>query len=142
MSRKKFWFVVILVLSIGVLSTGVFAQSTEHPFSTNLVVGGGNEASATDIGDVLVWNDAESLYIQYVVTKPGWCILETHLQVSTFLDDIPQANGNPIPGQFENNDQHDCAADFLYSDKTIISKGSEIEDRKRIHRRSSGKTHR
>jgi hypothetical protein len=34
------------------------------------------------------------------------------------------------------------AADFFYTDNTIISKGSEIEDRKRIHRRPSGETHR
>ena len=51
MSRKKYWLIVILVLSIAVFSSSVFAQSTEDPFSTDLVVGGGNEASGSVIDE-------------------------------------------------------------------------------------------
>ena len=128
MSRKKLWFVVILVLGIGVLSTGVFAQATQvDPFSTDLIVGGGNPASAMDIGDVQVWNDAESLYIRYVITDPSWCIVETHLQTATSLQDIPQRKGNPIPGQFEENDIHECVAQVLYT-YNLAEKGWSLDD--------------
>ncbi|MBA7552163.1 hypothetical protein ES705_44718 [subsurface metagenome] len=41
---------------------------------------------------------------------------ETHLHVATSLAGIPQTKkGNPIPGKFEENDEHDCVAEFLYT---------------------------
>jgi hypothetical protein len=69
-----------------------------------------------DVGDVLVWNDGDNLYVQYVVTDPEWCLTETHLHVATSLADIPQTKkGNPIPGHFDYNDEHNCVTKFLYT---------------------------
>ena len=49
---------------------------------------------------MLVWNDADNLYVRYIVDDP-WCLTETHLHVATSLALIPQKNNNPVPGQFE-----------------------------------------
>jgi hypothetical protein len=56
------------------------------------------------------------LYVKYVITESGWCITETHLQVATSLDGIPQTKKeNPIPGRFEENDKHDCVSAVEYT---------------------------
>jgi len=69
----------------------------------------------TDVGDVIVWHDDVNLYVRYVITDPEvWCITETHLQVATDPDEIPQKNGNPIPGKFDFKDEHNCVEEFLY----------------------------
>jgi hypothetical protein len=74
----------------------------------DLIAGGGNPASAMNVGDVLVWEDGGNLYAKYMTTG-DWCITGTHLQVATSLDGIPQKNGNPIPGKFEHKDAYALA---------------------------------
>jgi len=133
---KKYYFLIIVTLILGLVLTGCTLLSnvgqvpttgqsgvtylTKHtegdPFVTDLIADGGDSISATDVGEVLVWNDGETLYVQYVVTAP-WCLTETHLHV--FLDaveytDVPQKNGNPIPGKFDYKGKHDCLADYTY----------------------------
>jgi hypothetical protein len=53
-----------------------------------------------DAGDVIVWPEGNNLYVKFIVTKNGCALTETHLAVVGSLDDIPQKNDNPIPGQF------------------------------------------
>ncbi|MFX1233917.1 MAG: VWA domain-containing protein [Promethearchaeota archaeon] len=77
------------------------------PFVTDLIAGGGNPKSAIDVGDVVIWNDEDFLYITYV-TYGDWFISGTHLHVAADLGDIPQTKkGNPIPGHFDYNTCHD-----------------------------------
>ena len=69
------------------------------------------------VGEVEVWNDADNLYVKYVITDLDWCLTETHLHV--FLDnvgytDVPQKNGNPPPGQFDYKEEHECVPDYAY----------------------------
>jgi len=69
-------------------------------YTTDLIAGGGNPKSAMDAGQVTVSSDGESLEVTYQ-TEDGWEITETHLDIECSLDEIPQKNGNPIPGKFE-----------------------------------------
>ena len=61
------------------------------------------------VGHVEVWNDAENLYVKYVIDDTNdWCLTEIHLHV--FIDnidytDITLNNGNPPPGQFDYIDE-------------------------------------
>jgi len=65
-------------------------------------------------GSITVWNDADNLYVKYE-TVDSFCLTETHLEVGSSLDDIPQKNGNPIPGQFEYKTSHNCVSSFTYT---------------------------
>jgi hypothetical protein len=113
---KRIVYVLIAVsLMLALFPAMTSAHTEEEPFITDLIAGGGNEASAMNVGDILVWNNADTLYIKYVITDAEWCITETHLQVAASLDDIPQKNGNPIPGKFEENDEHDCVTEVPYT---------------------------
>jgi hypothetical protein len=67
----------------------------------------------TDAGDVIITSDSENLYVQYV-TADGWCLTETHLQVSTDPNAIPQKKGNPAPGKFEYKRKYDCVTEDTY----------------------------
>jgi hypothetical protein len=95
-------------------SVTAFAHTAENPFVTDLIAGGGNEASAMDVGDVRVWNDGDDLYVKYEVADEGWCITDTHLEVATSLENIPQNNGNPKPGHFTYKNEHDCVPGVEY----------------------------
>ncbi|MBW2996798.1 hypothetical protein KY349_00485 [Candidatus Woesearchaeota archaeon] len=62
-----------------------------------------------DAGDVTIWNDDSNLYVRYETTG-GWEMTETHLHVACSLEEIPQTKkGNPRPGHFAINDEHDPA---------------------------------
>jgi hypothetical protein len=90
------------------------ADAADEPVITDLIVGGGNEASAIDAGDVVVWTEGMDAYVKYV-TAEGWCLKETHLQVAASLAGIPQTNGNPNLGQFENKDIFKiCKSEHVY----------------------------
>ena len=67
------------------------------------------------VGNIITWNDGTNLYVKYVISDSDWCITETHLHVADILNDIPQKNGNPIPGKFMENDEHGCVKDVLYT---------------------------
>ncbi|MFO7891369.1 MAG: hypothetical protein R6V04_13640 [bacterium] len=70
----------------------------------------------TPVGNVEVTNDAENLYVKYFITEDDWCITETHLHVTDTLSEIPtNPRGNPIPGHFMENDEHDCVTEFTYT---------------------------
>jgi len=53
-----------------------------------------------DVGDLWVWNCGEHIHVQYWITKKGCSLMETHLAYGDDMSEIPQKNGNPIPGKF------------------------------------------
>lgn len=114
--KRIFLILFVVGVMLSLVSVTAFAHTEADPFITDLVAGGGNPKSAVDIGDVLVWNDGENLYVKYVVTDGAWCLTETHLEVALFLEDIPQTKkGSPIPGHFTYGGSHNCAASVEYS---------------------------
>ncbi|MEJ2251160.1 MAG: hypothetical protein P8Y97_16095 [Candidatus Lokiarchaeota archaeon] len=104
----------------------VIGHSSEEPFVTELIAGGGNEKSAIDVGEIRVWNDADYLYVKYVIDtdltpdNPSddgvpTLIYESHLHIEEHFMSIPQKNGNPIPGQFNYKTEHDPGvSEFTY----------------------------
>ena len=93
--------VSLVVISFLLVIPGlVLAHTADNPFRTDLIAGGGSKHKGTDVGDVLVWNDSDNLYVEYVVDAPGWKLIKTHLDVELSMEDIPQRHGNPVPGQF------------------------------------------
>jgi hypothetical protein len=99
---KKLIYLIVLSLMLILLPVAVSAYTADEPFKTDLLAG-----QHTVVGELLVWNDGDSLYIKYAATEPGWYLTETHLHVATSLDDIPQRKGNPVPGQFDYKAKHD-----------------------------------
>jgi hypothetical protein len=74
-----------------------------------------NAGQTIEVGGVEVWNDADTLYAQFI-TEGEWCMTEVHLQVGDGPDSIPQTQpnqktgkggGNPIPGHFAVNETFD-----------------------------------
>ena len=80
---------------------------------TNLIAGGGNPASETDVGDAVVFDDGDYLYLGALMAnwigptnedweESGWYILDAHAHVAVNATDIPQTKkGNPRPGKFD-----------------------------------------
>jgi len=128
---KKLFYLIVLALILGLVLTGCLLSNVgqvpvteqsgityltknteQYPFVTDLIADGRD--SAIDVGDVLVWNDGDDLYVKYLITEPGWCLTETHLHVAESLELIPQKNGNPIPGKFEYKDEHNCITVYTH----------------------------
>jgi len=98
---KKIFTLIVMIFTI-MLSNVVFAHTENDPYRTDLIAGGGSLDSAMHVGDVLVWNDADYLYVKYIITDPDWCITE-----------IPQTKkGNPIPGHFEYSGMHNRVSEY------------------------------
>lgn len=63
------------------------------------------------VGDVLIKQDSNGIWVKFELNEDamseGWLIMETHVDVKGDVADIPQKNGNPIPGQFEQKETLD-----------------------------------
>lgn len=86
---------LIAMMLLVAFNPAVLAHTEADPFVTDLIA-----AQYIDAGDVSVWNTGDYLYVRYE-TAGDWSLDETHLHVAEALNDIPQNNGNPPPGQFE-----------------------------------------
>lgn len=93
---KRLLFMVLALVLIMGMAIPVAAATEDDPFHTDLFAG-----QHIDVGDVLVWDDGNTLYVEYVINSP-WVMTQSHLHIATSLVGIPQTKkGNPIPGQFE-----------------------------------------
>lgn len=97
-------------------------KDVDNSQKIDLIAGGGNANSAQDVGDVTIWTDAKNLYVKYQITdktpadaSDNWYMTETHLEVATSLNGIPQANGNPVPGKFDYSKKHDYVTEYTYT---------------------------
>lgn len=123
----------LLFLSAFTLTIALFSCKKETPAPepakdaadiTPALVGGGNvECTPTTVqltagqynnaGSVTVWNDASFIYVTYT-TANGYLLTQTHLYVGN-CSTIPVNNpGNPIPGQFPYNSNHNYLNSFTY----------------------------
>jgi hypothetical protein len=93
------------------------------PTTYPLYAGGGGSGAGTLVGFVSVYsvdtvatvspNDYR-IHATYTV-YPGFCIRETHLSIQLDAAMVPQRNGNPIPGQFEQKGAGACETSVQYS---------------------------
>jgi hypothetical protein len=101
MKKSVIFFVALVALS---MASQVMAQYPTATLVTDLIAGNPNNG-ANVVGTVSVWEDLDGgvayLYVRYDITEPGWPLTQTHLQVALSASDIPQKNGNAIPGQFD-----------------------------------------
>jgi len=67
------------------------------------------------VGELKVWKNTTHLLIEYNLDI-GYEISESHLHIATSVEDIPQKNGNPIPGQFDYAENHNPRVDeYVYA---------------------------
>lgn len=106
MSKKMNKLVLLSALMIAIIGTfGTVSAEQIH----NLVAGGDQV-----VGNVTVTNDGENISVTYTTTD-GWLLNETHLHIATSYDGIPQTKKeNPIPGQFEYSEEHECITTITY----------------------------
>ena len=99
---KKIAMISFVVAILGLVPAAM-AQITSGE-CVELITDGGDEFTATDIGEVCVENDGETLTVTYYTDGgPWWSLLTTHLHVWNPLEDGgPKlvGGGNPVPGQF------------------------------------------
>jgi hypothetical protein len=124
--KKLIALLLVVMLAVAMISTVVMAHTEDDLYATDLIADGGSEETAIDVGDVLVWNDADYLYVKYLITDEDWCLIETHLQVATSLDGIPQKNGNPPPGKFDFAMEHECFTEYTYTIPLNWDTGTEL----------------
>ncbi len=98
--RAAFMLVPTLLMAAAFFHAVVLAQ--EGPIGTLAVLMAGQHI---DAGTVTASSDGQFLTVTYQ-TSGGWVITETHLAVATSPADIPQKNGNPIPGKFPYKAEH------------------------------------
>src|SRR5512132_1874856 len=104
---KRIIFLILALLAVlASLPDRSLAATQDDPLVVDLIAG-----QHTDVGDIKVWDDGTTLYVQYETVDP-WCMTETHLAVASSLSDIPQANGNPIPGQFPYKKSFKCETSY------------------------------
>lgn len=75
------------------------------------------------VGNLEVWSDQGYLYIRYR-TFDDWYLTETHLHLAMDWREIPQTrNGNPIPGRFAYQGEHNYVNEYTYQIPLPVEKG-------------------
>jgi len=105
----------LLVVGAGAQGPGTVGSPISYP----LYSGGGGGSTGTLVGHVLVSSTLVSgntyaITVTYSMLA-GFCLDETHLQVALQLSGVPQKNGNPPPGQFDNSHSLSCASSDTYT---------------------------
>jgi hypothetical protein len=94
-----------------------------------------------EVGDVLIKNcgegDAETICVKFVITDEaaiaeGWGITEAHVAIADAPEDIPNKNGNPIPGQFPISEEFDPVTEtewfcLPYDGEGIVAAHAKLE---------------
>jgi len=66
------------------------------------------------VGYVDVWSEAQYVYVKYTTTT-NWFLTETHLHLAMDWRQIPQTRkGNPIPGHFAHQMEHNFVTEYTY----------------------------
>jgi hypothetical protein len=104
------WLATAIAMIVMTLAPITAVAHTEaDPMVVRILAG---RSDSVGVGDALVWNDGENLYVDFAIDTgldDAWCITQTHVAVGTSVADIPQTmKSNPIPGQFEYAAAHDC----------------------------------
>jgi len=126
---KKLSYLIVLALILGLVLTGCSLLSNvgQVPTTERKINVGGEFPVGTlvagkniNVGIVSVWNDDEKLCVEYQLSDDaiddGWFLTETHWAWAIESVDIPQKNGNPIPGQ------------FLYGDDSLSGEISSYQE--------------
>jgi len=110
---------------LGIRTVG-YSDFNPSKKQVDLIAGGGNEKSAIDVGDILVWNDTDYIYVKYSLIE-GWWLTETHVHIASSMELIPQTKkGNPIPGHFDYKNEHDYVSEFQYQIPLSWSLGDQV----------------
>ena len=119
-SLFKTGFVVALMLVAAVAGYGQ-DRPADLAKAADMIAGGGNVLGAMDVGDIYIWRDCDFIYVEYDIfdgtpldITDNWFITATHVEIATTLGGIPQARGNPIPGQFTYKTEHDAVSGYTY----------------------------
>ncbi len=72
------------------------------------------------IGTVSIWNDDTCIYVHVEISAPGWVLKETHVAYGDMMSDIPQKNGNPIPGKFPMKEVYPVESPYTTEDDFCI----------------------
>ncbi|ATU08838.1 hypothetical protein [Methanohalophilus portucalensis] len=91
-------FIALMAMSVG----GVLAED-DCQKTVTLYAGQDIDVGIVNLSEICVDNQP-TLKIIYEVDVP-WRIAETHLEVADDPNELPQKNGNPIPGQFTYKDE-------------------------------------
>lgn len=110
--KKLAYLLVALALLLALVPATTIAHTAEDPLVVDLLAG-----QTEDIGDVKVWNDTDTLYVQFVYEGLDCGFLEVHLQVDEGIwdEDILTKKGNPIPGQFEKSHSGGCFQEWTFT---------------------------
>jgi len=101
---------LLLVLTLVLMAfpaTAFAAETVEDPYEAYLRLGKPKPGVDQVIGGVQVWNDAETLYVQFETDEP-FCITALHLQIANDLSDVPESRGMTNPGPAINVAYDDC----------------------------------
>jgi hypothetical protein len=114
--KKVLFPILALVLAIG-LALPVAAHTEASPYIVDLIADGGSSATATDVGNVSVWNDGDKLHVKYEITDLDWIITETHLYAGK------NVSPTSAPGQFPYDDD-----DAASVSDTVVTYAIPLDD--------------
>ncbi len=114
-------FAIITILGIMLFSLNLFAATRASGVgsSPGVLSGdhGGFEIIAGQhirVGWGEIWSDEDYTYVVYILGR-DWFLTETHLHLARDWREIPQTKtGNPIPGRFDYQMEHNYVNYYLY----------------------------
>jgi hypothetical protein len=139
--KLKIQLFIAFIALLTIFVTGVLAED-DCQKTVTLYAGQHIDVGIVNLSEICVDNQP-TLKIIYEVDET-WRITETHLEVANDPDELPQRNGNPIPGQFTYKDEWEsyreqvtyevplesCNETFIAAHAVVVSPSSD--DKKNV----------
>ena len=111
---RIFWLLAAVAMIVAVMPLA--GAAADGMTTVDLIVDGGTDSTTwVDIGEVQVSNDAENLYVKYVVDTEWWCLTSTAVDIDDGDGFATTKKGAPKIGKFESKAEHDCVTEYEHT---------------------------
>lgn len=111
--KKRFVSTLLIAFSLLLLNQ---MNAYAGTMKVNLIIGGGSPKSAMIVREIHVLNDEKEITVKFhlLYGPKGLVLGTTHVHLAVDVKDIPQKNGNPIPGRFDHSKEPDSFNETKY----------------------------
>lgn len=111
--KKAKWLVILMIVTMILSMVPMMAMAGTEGDPDKYPLYAGQDIL---VGYIEVWDDGDTLFVNYVIDEDDWFITETHVQASKDESSFPKNRaGNVAPGQFAFKTKHDPGVlEYLY----------------------------
>jgi hypothetical protein len=112
--RKLFPRILLFLILLAPLAAAQIHIESHEPHCVKLLATKGDNPGLIPIGEVRIWEDADCLYIKYMITNADWRLQSTHVYVTTRNPSFNPIEEHVEPIRLELEQAHRAEMEYTY----------------------------